>query len=435
MHAKQKSNLMKEEFLHHIWRFKLFRFQDAKTLSGKTIDIEKVGVSNPNAGPDFLEAHLKIDQLRWYGSVEIHVKSSDWLHHNHNKDPNYHTLILHVVYEQDVHLTLLEELGIETLELKNLIDPKTLEAYHRLTTETYFLPCYSLVNRVEEEKISLWKNQLLLDRMLMKSNKLLSELEKAQHNWEAVLFRQLAYTFGLKVNAEIFLQWSVSFPFSVLQKVQYNREAITALFFGQAGLLEDLRQDDYQKNLSEKYQFLRVKYHLQPMSHHLFRYFRMRPISFPTIRIAQLAALYGMHKNLFSVLMSAQSKEEIIVVFQSIEVDMYWENHYRFGEESIKMSKKISSSKIENIILNTLLPLRFAYAFYRDEEVDERWLSMYEEIKAEKNNITNLYEKAGLKNKNAYDSQAFLQAYEHFCLPKKCLNCSIGYEVLKPYVG
>lgn len=424
---------MREDFLHHIWRFKLFRFKNAKTLSGKTIDIEKVGVSNPNAGPDFLEAHLKIDQLNWYGSVEIHTKSSDWLHHNHNINPNYHTIILHVVYEQDVTIPLLEDLGIETLELKNLIDPKTIEVYHQLTTERYNIPCYLLIDRVEEEKLSLWKNQLLLDRMMMKSTKILSELEKVQNNWEAVLFRQLSYTFGLKVNAEIFSQWSVSFPFSVLQKVQFNREVLTALFFGQAGMLEDAYQDEYHRSLSEKYQFLRVKYDLDPIPDHLFRYFRMRPISFPTIRIAQLAALYGMYKNLFSVLMSASSKEEIIAVFQSIEVDLYWEKRYRFGEESVKVSKKISVSKIENIILNTILPLRFAYAVYRDEEVDERWLTMYEELKPEKNNITDCYEKAGLKNKNAYDSQAYIQAYEHFCLPKKCLNCSIGYEVLKPY--
>lgn len=423
--------MMREELLHHIWKFKLFRFDNLKTISGKSIEILHAGVLNTNAGPDFNEVKIRLENLIWYGAVELHVKSSDWHLHHHSSDPNYHAIILHVVYEYDGEIEILANKNIETLELKPYIDSQILSNYQHFIQPKQELPCKSFVPEIDSTKIFHWKERLLIDRLHQKSERIFTELRNANNDWEALFFHQLSYNFGLMNNAEIFLLWSKSFPFSVLQKIQHHPQKIEALFFGQAGLLEAEPQDEYQKTLKEEYDFIRHKHQLLALSHHLFHYFRMRPVGFPTIRLAQLAAFYARFSQPFLEMIQLRNFDSIQDAFQQIEVNSYWNTHYKFGVESNFSSKNIGHNKIVNILLNTIIPLRYAYMRYHDLDIDDDFFELYFGIKAEKNKITKLFEEANFSHRNAFDSQAYLEAHRVLCLPKKCLNCNIGHESLK----
>lgn len=422
---------MNEAFLHHVWKFKLFQFNQLKTLSGKSINILNVGLHNQNAGPDFLEAKVKIDQLTWFGAIEIHLKSSDWNLHQHSSDPNYQHLILHVVYEHDKEIEFLTQNAIETIELKDHLEKEVLKNYLNLSKPTLNLPCQPFVKDIDPQKINVWKEQMLVERLMKKTLRIDQELQVNKNDWEVLFFQQLAYNFGLKTNADTFLMWSKSFPFSVLKKVQNDPIKIAALFFGQAGLLNENIPDNYYQELKKEYIFIRHKYNLEPLSHHLFQYFRMRPIGFPTIRLAQLAAIYTQHHQLFLDIINRQNLKTIREYFLNVKVNSYWNNHYKFGIESKNCSKNISVTKIENIVINTILPIKFAYNKYLDQTLDDDFFDFYDELKPEKDHITRLFEEADFIHKSALDSQAFHHAYRILCLPKKCLNCNIGHESLK----
>lgn len=413
----------------------MFDFKNLRTISNKTLEIISSGLHNFDGGPDFEECKISIDRLTWFGSVEIHVKSSDWLLHKHSEDKKYHQIILHVVYENDRKINFFEEKNIEILELKNYIAPQVLENYKDLNQyKNDQLLCKNFVQDIDEMKINLWKQSHLVNRLIQKSTKLLEELKSVDYNWEALFFQQMAYNFGLKPNANTFQLWSKSFPFSIYQKIQNQMINVEALFFGQAGFFELNFKDEYFLDLKKCYHFLQRKYNLQPISHDLFQYFRMRPISFPTIRIAQLAAIYANYPNLFSRLIEAKSIKEVQVLLQKPIINTYWKNHYKFDTLSHDLNKNLSKSKIENLVLNTLLPMKFAYSTYLGKDDFEDILAFYQELKAEKNNVTKQFENSFFEHKNAGDSQAFIQIFHDLCLAKKCLNCSVGHESLKQNV-
>ncbi len=422
---------MNEDFLHYVWLYKMFSKVDFKTTDNEHLSIIKSGLHNKNAGPDFLNAQLKIDGQTWIGNVEIHLKASDWYMHNHEKDLNYDAVILHVVWENDVAIYMKNNKPIPTLVLKNFIDETVLNKYKNLfLAPTTWLPCKNAISTVDKFIFNNWKERLFFDRLERKSEEINTLLQQENNNFEAVLFQLLIKNFGLKVNGNSFLRLAQSVDYSVIKKLSFHTNQLAALLFGQAGFLEEETEDKYQKELRKEYDYLKHKFKLNHIPKNEFSFFRMRPNNFPTIRIAQLVALFHKHQNLFSKLIAIDNLEEFYEIF-TVVVNPFWQTHYNFDSISKKSSKKITTSFIDLLIINTIIPLKFLFQKSRGEVHEEFFLVLLKKMKPEKNSIISKFSEIGVSSKNAFDTQTLLELKNNYCAPKRCLECAIGNIILK----
>ena len=422
---------MNEDFLHYVWLYKMFSKVDFKTTGNEHLSIIKSGLHNKNAGPDFLNAQLKIDGQTWIGNVEIHLKASDWYLHNHEKDLNYDAVILHVVWENDVDIYMKNNKPIPTLVLKNFIDETVLNKYKNLfLAPTAWLPCKNAISTVDKFIFNNWKERLFFDRLERKSEEINILLQQENNNFEAVLFQLLIKNFGLKVNGNSFLRLAQSVDYSVIKKLSFHTNQLAALLFGQAGFLEEDTEVEYHKELRKEYDYLKHKFKLNHIPKNEFSFFRMRPNNFPTIRIAQLVALFHKHQNLFSKLIAIDNLEEFYELF-TIVVNPFWQTHYNFESISKKSSKKITTSFVDLLIINTIIPLKFLFQKSRGEVDEEFFLVLLKKMKPEKNSIISKFSEIGVSSKNAFDTQALLELKNNYCAPKRCLECAIGNTILK----
>ena len=422
---------MNEDFLHYVWLYKMFSKVDFKTTGNEHLSIIKSGLHNKNAGPDFLNAQLKIDGQTWIGNVEIHLKASDWYLHNHEKDLNYDAVILHVVWENDVAIYMKNNKPIPTLVLKNFIDETVLNKYKNLfLAPTTWLPCKNAISTVDKFIFNNWKERLFFDRLERKSEEINTLLQQENNNFEAVLFQLLIKNFGLKVNGNSFFRLAQSVDYSVIKKLSFHTNQLAALLFGQAGFLEEDTEDEYQKELRKEYDYLKHKFKLNHIPKNEFSFFRMRPNNFPTIRIAQLVALFHKHQNLFSKLIAIDNLEEFYELF-TVVVNPFWQTHYNFDSISKKSPKKITTSFVDLLIINTIIPLKFLFQKSRGEVHEEFFLVLLKKMKPEKNSIISKFSEIGVSSKNAFDTQALLELKNNYCAPKRCLECAIGNTILK----
>jgi len=421
---------MKEDFLHYIWLHKLFSWVDLKTTQNEKIIIVKSGLHNKNSGPDFLNAQIKIKNILWGGNVEIHVKSSDWYLHSHEIDANYDTVVLHVVWEDDVAIFNKNNQQISTLVLKELIPEKLLENYNNLYSKSQrWIPCEKQLKAVDPFLLSNWLERLYFERLEQKSELITDLLMSSKNDYEAVLFQLLAKNFGLKLNGGAFLSLAKSIDFSVIRKERFDEFKLSALIFGQAGFLEGELEDSYHQKLKDEYAYFKHKYNLSTMAKEQFQFFRMRPTNFPTVRLAQLIALFARHQNLFSKLMD----KELIAYYTlfTVEVSSFWKTHYTFETISKNSSKKLTKSFIDLLLINSIMPLQFQYLQRRGEVNVEMFLKLLQQIKPEKNAIIAKFSELNIVAKNAFESQALLELKNNYCAKKRCLQCAIGNNLLK----
>ena len=421
---------MKENLLHFIWKLKLFSSNQLSTISGKAIQIISVGTHNYNSGPDFLNAKIKINQQLWAGNVEIHVLSSDWYAHSHEKDANYDAVILHVVWEHDVDVYRNTNESIETLVLKDFITEKVLVNYEKLfKLETKWINCENELKFVNDFTKNNWLERLFFERLETKSIQIKEILKTTNTNWEATLFILLAKSFGLKVNGDSFLQFATSFDFSFVRKIGANSFQLEALFFGQAGLLKGNKESVYFTKLQQEFNYLSHKYKLEENSSAM-QFFRLRPANFPTIRLAQLAKLYATYQNLFSRIMETNNLDDFYTLF-SIKTSEFWETHYTFETTSKKSIKKLTKTFVNLLLINTVIPLKFSYLKFIGKDDFNSILFLISAIKPEKNTIITKFNDLKLKSKNALETQGLLQLKNEYCNQKLCLQCAIGKEILK----
>lgn len=422
---------MHEEFLYYVWQYKIFSSLKLQTSDNKEISIIKSGMHNKNSGPDFLNAQVKIDNQLWGGNVEMHIKSSDWYLHKHEEDANYDVVILHVVWEHDVDVFMKNNQPLPTLVLKNFVSKALLVNYKTLMYhQQRFIPCERQILKIDEFLLNNWLERLYFERLEQKSGFIKELLVHTNTDFEAVLFQLLAKNFGLKVNGDAFLQLANSLDFAVVRKVYFDKNQLTALFFGQAGFLEEDLPEHYHQQLQQNYRYLKHKYKLLPIAKEQFQFFRMRPQNFPTIRIAQLAALIFEQHNLFSKLMHCNKKEEFYALF-SFEVDAFWKTHFTFESVSKKSAKKLSKSFIDLILINTIIPLKFLYLQRRGEVNEEEIMQLIKQVSSEKNSVISKFSALKIISKNALESQALLELKNNYCSKKRCLQCSIGNTLLK----
>ncbi|QLC65867.1 DUF2851 family protein [Flavobacterium sp. LPB0248] len=421
---------MKEDFLHYIWRFKKFDSLNLKSAQGEPITILKTGDYLELAGPDFFNAHIEIGNQKWAGNVEIHLKSSDWYLHNHEKDPAYKNVILHVVWENDTAIFRENNTEIPVLVLKDYISKEIIENYNALFAPKTWISCERQLREIDGFVFKNWQERLFFERLERKSTFIYQLLEETNQDWEAVLFCLLARNFGLNTNGNSFLQISKAIPFSVIRKESFEAENLEALLFGTSGLLEAEKEDVYYKDLQFRYFYLRHKYQIEKTYTDPLQFFKLRPDNFPTIRLSQLASLYHKHQNLFSKIIDLKSVEEVYRLL-TVSASPYWQNHYQFDKESPKKSKMLSKPFIDLLIINTIIPLQFAYSNIRGELITEDLIDFMNEMASEKNAIIDKFNSFGIKPQSAFESQALLELKNEYCEHKACLKCAIGLELLK----
>ena len=421
---------MKEDFLHHVWQFKKFDIANIKTTKGESIQILNSGQYLQLAGPDFFNAQIIIENQKWAGNVEIHLKSSDWYVHNHEKDSNYDSVILHVVWEHDVPIFRKDNSEIPTLELKEYVALSDLHKYQSLVSQKSWIYCENELQNVDQFVFKNWQERLFFERLERKANLIFELLETSNQDWEAVLYCLLAKNFGLNTNGEMFYKIAKSIPFSVVRKESYSLESLESLLLGQANLLSHDFQDSYARELQKSYHYLVQKHQLREKVIGSVQFFKHRPDNFPTIRLAQLANLYFYQKNLFSLVMNCSSINELYQVF-NVGVSEYWETRYNFDRKSSKKMKKLSKSFVDLLVVNTIIPLQFAYARSRQKEITQDLIDLANSIPSEKNVIIDKFKTFGIASENVYESQALLQLKKEYCDLKKCLDCAVGHFILK----
>jgi len=417
---------MTEKLLQYLWNYKVFKYFDFKDIEGNSVEIIHFGKWNKNAGPDFLDAKIKINGLLLAGNIELHVRSSDWIFHHHSIDPNYQNIILHVVFQHDIEIHDLTEKRVPTLELQNYIDKNILWRYEKLNNGDQFIACENIF---DSKKIPFnFHEENILKKLDEKSLEIEQSLYQYKNNFEAVLFHSFAYSFGLKVNALIFRQIAESVEYRIINKIRQNPLQLEALLFGISGWLDD-PQDGQMKIWKREFEFIKAKFPVSDLKFHP-KFLRLRPPNFPTIRLSQLADLYK-HQHLFSKIMEAKSTEQLYDIFKSVKASEYWNFHFNFGSISKVQPKALSKDFIDLLILNTVLPLQYAYQKNHHEEIADEIIERYSTISAEKNTVIKNWEKLGLKVNNALESQSLIYHHKTCCEPKNCLSCAIGFKLLK----
>lgn len=421
---------MKEDFIHYVWNYKKFDFSNLKTTQGENLVIVNSGQYLQKAGPDFFNAQIILENQKWAGNVEIHLKSSDWYLHHHEKDDNYNNVILHVVWDHDTPIFRKDNSEIPVLEIKNYVSKEELNNYLSLTTQKSWIFCENQIAEVDEFVFSNWQERLFYERLERKIQPVNQLLEETENDWESLLFCMLAKNFGLNTNGESFLKMAKSITFSLIRKEALEVMYLEALFFGQADMIPVDVEDNYPKELKSWYDYIALKYKLSKPVIEPIQFFKHRPDNFPTIRLSQLAMLYHLHRNLFSKIIEANSIEEIYKIF-NLSVSDYWKTHYNFDKSSPKKEKSLSKSFIDLVIINSIIPIRFAYANANGKEISETLTDLLSNIPSEKNSIIEKFTTFGIKSKNAFQSQSLLELKNEYCNHKKCLQCAVGLELLK----
>ncbi len=422
---------LSEELLQYLWLHRIYNSGDLKTESGETLQILAPGIWNKNAGPDFLNGRIKIDHTILAGHIELHLKASDWIKHGHYKDPHYKNLILHVVYEADIQEHELLPENVPVLVLKNRISGLILEKYTRLMQQGRHILCADQLEKIQEITWISWKDRLLVERWQQKTALFGKWMEENKNDWSQTFYHALARNFGLPVNGTAFEAVAASLPLHILAHYKNSITELEALLFGQAGMLDDRFSEAYPQKLQEAYRFLKKKHQLQPIRPYFWKWARMRPSAFPTLRLAQFAALISQSSHLFSTMLETTDIHDFRKLFQK-EATSYWDTHYRFGKTTARKKKRLGKNMIDNILINTVCPMLAMYdRFQFHGHYLDRAFKWLKSLPPESNRYTREWQKAGEPNRSAWDSQALLQLMKNYCMEKRCLDCAIGLQILK----
>ncbi|HRP90615.1 MAG TPA: DUF2851 family protein [Edaphocola sp.] len=421
--------MFNEELLQFIWQYALFQTINLKLKDGSEVHLINRGNINKDSGPDFLNAKIKIGTTIWAGNIELHLKSSDWKRHGHANDPLYQNIILHVVYEDDLKS---EELGnFPVLELKPYISIALIENYRSLMESIPKLSCYRQISNVPDIILQHWLQRMLAEKWEQKFEKWQEELKGSQNNWSNLFYHILAKAMGGKVNGEAMQTLANCTPLKILAKHKENLAHVESILLGQAGLIPLQPIEPYEVELKVHYAFFQKKYGLEPMDARLWKFMRMRPANFPTIRIAQLAMLIHEKEHLFSKILQMEQPAAMMDEF-GLSTSEYWQSHFVFQKESVSSIKNIGSSLQQNIWINVIAPLKYFYGqMMGNDNLQKSATGLLELCPPEKNSILKIWNEYGIYAKNAAESQALIHLYNNYCNSKSCLNCSIGLWILK----
>lgn len=426
---------MSEFFLHYVWQFQYYNKIDLQTVQGDKLIVLQTGKANHDAGPDFLQAKIQLGDITWFGHVEIHVKSSEWVLHGHWSDKGYENVVLHVVWENDQQIFHPEGRPIPTLELKSRIDEELIFRYYRLIHQPNDIPCGESLHAVPHIVFNSMVDKVMIERLREKASSVLTTYRKNEMDWEETTYQVLLRSFGFKVNADAFSHLANAISMRTLLRHADRIELVEALLFGQAGFLDSISEEDpYMQLLKREYHVLQQKYNLQHAGLHKsqWKFLRLRPANFPTLRIAQFAALLVDRKLFYTSVIECESFNDMVAFF-SVAPSPYWRKHYSFGKQSPEGEGIMGKSSIQSVIINAVIPLYAAYSIQHDEqELMDKAIDFLQEIKGEQNHIVSRWNHYQKFSVNAFDSQALIHLYNHYCLRRRCLDCTIGNYLVKP---
>ncbi len=421
-----------EEFLHFIWQFRLYDSRKLYTTTNEYVKVIQQGFPNKNAGPDFTNAKLQIAETTWVGNVEIHIRSSDWLLHQHHFDKAYENVILHIVYEDDEKIYRKDGTLLPVLVIKDLFPSYLLDNYENLISSANLFPCEKHIHNVDRFLINSFLSKVLVERLIQKAEEIAHKLDLLKGDWNEAFYHFLSKSFGFKVNAVPMEILAQSLPHQLLAKHKDNQLQVEALIFGQAGFLGQKFTHEYPKKLKREYLFLKRKYELKPIDVSLWKFMRMRPQNFPTLRLAQFAALIFTSNHLFSKILAISNRTKIEDLFENLPVNHFWQTHFHFNKNAEHVKLQLGKDSINHILINTISIFLFAYGRSMDQyEYIKRALDLLEQLPPENNSILKQFINVGVEVQNAFSSQALLQLKKMYCNEKKCLNCTIGIKILK----
>lgn len=418
---------MSEEFLHFIWQHKLYSHKDLFTPEGQKIEIINPGEYNSNAGPDFFNAKIKIGNTLWAGNVEVHLDEDDWKNHGHHMDKAYDNVILHVVDRLSTKAKRTNGEIIPTLKIN--YNSLVQEEYQNLRLSKSWLACADKLNSINSFELTMWFERMLIERLENKSKDIEAVLKQTANNWDETFYRMLFRSFGFGVNGQPFELLAQSIPLTVLLKYADNINLVEALLYGQAGFLESVK-DEYLIQLKKDYEFLKQKHQLKPIDNFLWKFLRLRPSNFPTIRLSQLSVLLVSLKGRFGEVLNTEGLDQV-KQHLNVETSVYWENHYLPDKSTVKKKKFLGEKSQNVIIINTIIPMLFSFGkICGNEDVKNKALAWLSLLDPENNNLINEWKSRKISVKNAGDSQALIYLSKNYCKSKKCLHCRIGHKVL-----
>ena len=418
-----------EKFLHYLWKNRLFSEEKLATQLGEKIEVLEVGQHNIHAGPDFQNARIRIGKTLWIGNVEIHIHSSDWYCHGHHHDKAYDNVILQVVLNHNQQVRRTNNEVIPTAEIQ--FDNNLFIHYQHMLENESWIPCEKELQTVDRSIIDFWLSRLTIERLERKTCQIRQLLEENQHNWEATFYIMLAKNFGFKVNAGPFEMLARSLPLSCVSRISDNLPQLEALFFGQAGFLDQKRLDDeYHRQLFDEFLYLKKRFRLKPLPKHLWRFAKLRPVNFPSVRIAQFCALMYQSERLFSEILDQPTLHQLRKFFD-VQTSEYWDTHYAFHKSGPFRAKRLGEDAFHTLVINTVVPFLFIYGQVQDKpQFKERALDLLLETGPEKNSILTHWKELGIHIPNAYNSQALIELKNSYCNQHRCLDCQIGNQIL-----
>ncbi len=422
-------NTIPEELLIYLWRYRLTN-AELYTSDGLPVTILHPGERNFDSGPDFFNGRIKIGDTTWAGNIEIHVLSSDWFKHGHDHDPAYDNIILHVVYQNDRPVYRKNKQLIPTLELKGNFDETILKNYYKFKPLNKWIPCEEMIGGVNRFDVLSWLDKLMAGRLENKATEIENELTGTKQDFQEVFYRKLARNFGFKTNGDTFALMAQTLPLNLLAKHKSQILQLEALLFGQAGMLKPAFKDEYPNALKQEYLFLAEKYNLRPIDRKLWKFMRLRPANFPTIRISQFAQVIFRSSTLLNKILET-SRLNHVISFLKVDATDYWNNHFVFGKKAGNRKKSLGTVSINLIIINTVIPFLFVYGRHKaDMDIQQKALTWLEQLAPESNAITRRFSALGIKPKNAMESQALIELKQNYCDGKRCLDCRIGHILL-----
>lgn len=421
-----------EKFLHHVWKFGWFASSQLRSDSGQKIEILHPGVHNHNAGPDFMNARIRIDETLWWGNVEIHIRASDWHRHQHQFDEHYRNVILHVVLYNDASIHLHTPGDLPVLDLSQCLNWNVWDAHQKWLNNYRWIPCESVLHQADPTYWFMASDRLLIERLHERIDGIYESLQQTNGDWSQVTFIELCKGFGFKSNSLAMEMLAHSIPYSVISRHSSDLLQIESLLFGQAGMLKSDKPDDYEWRLQQEYNVLRKKYALTSLSETIWNYGKVRPSNSPIIRLAQLAIVLIKAKHLASSLLHLD--KQLLIELLTAEAHPYWKTHKQFGLPRKKeMCTAMGKDSTHRILINVVARLRFAYGKYNNNlVVMNDALSLLQGLPAEQNTVTDNWQKQGIQIQHAADSQAMLQLYHVYCTQERCFECPIGIKLLQP---
>lgn len=422
-----------EDLLHFIWKHRLFSQHNLECISGKKLQILKPGSHNTHAGPDFESAHLSIDNIDWFGNTEIHIRSSDWDRHKHQEDKAYNNVVLHVVFEHDVDIRREDGTAPETLVLKPYVNESVFPKYKEMMENIHWIPCEKLLPEVDSFYIQHWLSGVLIERLMKKSDEVHELLVLHQGDWEEVCYIIAARSFGFKTNSDAFERLAKSLPYKLIAKNAEHKTNIEALLFGQSGLLHTIKEGEYPLLLKREYGYMQKAYALKRMEAFEWKFLRMRPAGFPSMRIAQFSAFCFSSNHLFSKIIELENVALYKEWLSDLPVHDFWKSHYHFANETATAhGNQLGNQAINSILLNTIVVILFSYGQYiGNESYIQRAITLLESLPSDENSVIGRYRSLGIKSTTAAQSQALLHLKRMYCDKKQCLNCEIGLQIIK----